>query len=398
MYSLLLAVIYLAFISLGLPDSALGAVWPTLHIELGVPISYAGVLSMVVSAFTILSSLLSDRMTRKFGTGPVTAVSVLLTVLGLFGYSFSNSFAMMLVFAVPYGLGAGAVDAALNNYVALHYAARHMSWLHCFWGVGTVISPYILSYAIGVSHDWAAGYRIVGAIQIGIAAVLFASLPLWRRAAKGFSKAEGEATSESGSAITIAGALRLPGFLATVLGFFCYCSLESVSMLWASSYFTGVFAVTEEQAAALGSLVYIGIAVGRFASGFVSERLGDRRLIRIGLGVVAVGIALIALPLDSRYCAVAGFLVVGLGCAPIYPAVIHATPERFGKRNSQALIGIQMAFSYVGYTLIPVVSGFVIGALGLRILPLFMLLFAGMVLVMTELVNRRLKHREETTK
>lgn len=396
MYSLLLAVIYLAFISLGLPDSALGAVWPTLHVELGVPISYAGILSMAVSAFTILSSLLSDRMTRKFGTGPVTAVSVLLTVIGLFGYSFSNSFFMMLAFAVPYGLGAGAVDAALNNYVALHYAARHMSWLHCFWGVGTVISPYILSYAIGKSHDWAVGYRIVGLIQIGIAAVLFTSLPLWRRAAKGFSKADGEA--EAGPAITIGGALRLPGFLATVLGFFCYCSLESVSMLWASSYFTGVFAVTEDQAAALGSLVYIGVAVGRFASGFVSERLGDRRLIRVGLSVVGVGIVLIALPVDCRYFAVAGFLVVGLGCAPIYPAVIHATPERFGKRNSQALIGIQMAFSYVGYTLIPVVSGLVIGALGLRILPLFMLLFAGMVLAMTELVNRKLKHGEVQAK
>lgn len=385
MYSFLLALIYLAFISLGLPDSILGSVWPVLHVAFDVPISYAGIVTMAVSIFTILSSLLSNWVTHRFGTGPVTAVSVLLTVVGLFGYSFSSSFPMLLVFTVPYGLGAGAIDAALNNYVALHYSSRHMSWLHCFWGVGTVISPYIISYAIGKAHSWAVGYRMVGFIQLAIAAILFASLPLWRRVERRRISGGEEILGEPPSLRQV---FRIPGVWQTLVGFFGYCSLESVIMLWTSSFFSEVYALPSEKAAAFGSLVYIGVTVGRFLCGFVADRLGDRRLIRLGLCTVGIGILLIALPLADWRCAFAGFLIAGFGCAPVYPAIMHATPARFGKTNSQAIIGLQMAFAYTGTTLMPLLSGAVLGQVNLRVLPAFLLLFGGLCFGMTEAANR----------
>lgn len=385
MYSLLLALIYLAFVSLGLPDSILGSVWPVLHVSFDVPLSYAGIVTMSVSVFTILSSLLSNRVTHRFGTGPVTVASVLLTVVGLFGYSFSVSFPMMLVFTVPYGLGAGAIDAALNNYVALHYSSRHMSWLHCFWGVGTVISPYIISYAIGKAHSWAIGYRAVGFLQLGIAAVLFFSLPLWKRVER---RRAGSGEEQLGEPPSMRQVLRIPGVWQTLVGFFGYCSLESVIMLWTSSFFSEVYALPSEKAAAFGSLVYIGITVGRFLCGFVADRLGDRRLIRFGLCTVGVGILLLAMPLADWHCAFVGFIVAGFGCAPVYPAIMHATPARFGKTNSQAIIGLQMAFAYTGNTLMPLLSGAVLGRIDLRVLPVFLLLFGGLCFGMTEAVNR----------
>ena len=333
MYSLLLALIYLAFISLGLPDSLLGAGWPVMHLDLGVEVSYMGIVSMVVSGGTIVSSLLSDRLTRKFGARWVTVVSVFLTAAALFGFSFSDRFWMLILFSIPYGLGAGAIDAALNNYIALHYSARHMSWLHCFWGVGTIVSPFIMSYAL-TSSTWNDGYRIVGYIQLGIGALLLATLSVW--------KINKTPEAQSPKSLGLIGAVKIKGVPLILLGFFAYCAAEATSMQWASTYFVEVKQISEAQAAQLASLFYIGITAGRFISGFLSGKLGDRRMIVIGACILTCGIVLLFIPADVEV-AIAGFIVIGLGCAPIYPSIIHSTPANFGAENSGAIIGRQMA-------------------------------------------------------
>lgn len=379
MYSFLLALIYLAFISLGLPDSLLGSGWPVMHAELGVSVSFMGIVSMVISGGTILSSLLSDRLTHRLGTRIVTVVSVFLTVIALFGFSISTRFWMLIAFAVPYGLGAGAIDAALNNYVALHYKAKHMSWLHCFWGVGTIVSPFIMGYALTHS-TWNAGYRIVGLIQLAIAVLLLVTLPVW--------KIHADATETAGRRVGLRAALRIKGVPFLLLGFFAYCSAETTTMQWASTYFVEVKHLPAERAATLAALFYIGITAGRFLSGFLTEKLGDRGMIRLGAGVLACGIAALLLPVESYYLAFAAFLVIGLGCAPIYPCIIHSTPANFGAESSGAIIGIQMASAYVGSTFVPPLFGLVGKALGFSILPVYLAVFAALMLVMTELTFR----------
>lgn len=379
MYSFLLALIYLAFISLGLPDSLLGSGWPVMHAELGVSVSFMGIVSMVISGGTILSSLLSDRLTHRLGTRIVTVVSVFLTVVALFGFSISTRFWMLIAFAVPYGLGAGAIDAALNNYVALHYKAKHMSWLHCFWGVGTIVSPFIMGYALTHS-TWNAGYRIVGLIQLAIAVLLLVTLPVW--------KVHTDAAETAGRRVGLRAALRIKGVPFLLLGFFAYCSAETTTMQWASTYFVEVKHLPAERAATLAALFYIGITAGRFLSGFLTEKLGDRGMIRLGAGVLACGIAALLLPVESYYLAFAAFLVIGLGCAPIYPCIIHSTPANFGAESSGAIIGIQMASAYVGSTFVPPLFGLVGKALGFSILPVYLALFAALMLVMTELTFR----------
>lgn len=379
MYSFLLALIYLAFISLGLPDSLLGSGWPVMHAELGVSVSFMGIVSMVISGGTILSSLLSDRLTHRLGTRIVTVVSVFLTVVALFGFSISTRFWMLIAFAVPYGLGAGAIDAALNNYVALHYKAKHMSWLHCFWGVGTIVSPFIMGYALTHS-TWNAGYRIVGLIQLAIAVLLLVTLPVW--------KVHADATETAGRRVGLRAALRIKGVPFLLLGFFAYCSAETTTMQWASTYFVEVKHLPAERAATLAALFYIGITAGRFLSGFLTEKLGDRGMIRLGAGVLACGIAALLLPVESYYLAFAAFLVIGLGCAPIYPCIIHSTPANFGAESSGAIIGIQMASAYVGSTFVPPLFGLVGKALGFSILPVYLAVFAALMLVMTELTFR----------
>lgn len=379
MYSFLLALIYLAFISLGLPDSLLGSGWPVMHAELGVSVSFMGIVSMVISGGTILSSLLSDRLTHRLGTRTVTVVSVFLTVVALFGFSISTRFWMLIAFAVPYGLGAGAIDAALNNYVALHYKAKHMSWLHCFWGVGTIVSPFIMGYALTHS-TWNAGYRIVGLIQLAIAVLLLVTLPVW--------KIHADAAETAGRRVGLRAALRIKGVPFLLLGFFAYCSAETTTMQWASTYFVEVKHLPAERAATLAALFYIGITAGRFLSGFLTEKLGDRGMIRLGAGVLACGIAALLLPVESYYLAFAAFLVIGLGCAPIYPCIIHSTPANFGAESSGAIIGIQMASAYVGSTFVPPLFGLVGKALGFSILPVYLAVFAALMLVMTELTFR----------
>ncbi len=379
MYSFLLALIYLAFISLGLPDSLLGAGWPVMHTELGVSVSFMGIISMVISGGTIVSSLLSDKLTHKFGTRAVTVTSVLLTVAALFGFSFSGSFSMLIIFAVPYGLGAGAIDAALNNYVALHYKAKHMSWLHCFWGVGAIISPFIMSFALK-NLNWNSGYRIVGFIQLAIALLLLVTLPVWK-----INKTESTADTKH---VGLTAALKIKGVPFLLIGFFAYCAAEATAMYWASTYFTEVKGISGDRAASFAALFYIGITLGRFASGFITERLGDRRMILLGTGILACGIMILLIPVQSYMTAFAAFLVIGFGCAPIYPCIIHSTPANFGAENSGAIIGIQMASAYVGSTFIPPLFGLFGNAVGFSVMPVYLLAFFALMIIMTEATFR----------
>ena len=379
MYSFLLALIYLAFISLGLPDSLLGAGWPVMHTELGVSVSFMGIISMVISGGTIVSSLLSDKLTHKFGTRAVTVTSVFLTVAALFGFSFSGSFSMLIIFAVPYGLGAGAIDAALNNYVALHYKAKHMSWLHCFWGVGAIISPFIMSFALK-NLNWNSGYRIVGFIQLAIALLLLVTLPVWK-----INKTESTADTKR---VGLTAALKIKGVPFLLIGFFAYCAAEATAMYWASTYFTEVKGISGDRAASFAALFYIGITLGRFASGFITERLGDRRMILLGTGILACGIMILLIPVQSYMTAFAAFLVIGFGFAPIYPCIIHSTPANFGAENSGAIIGIQMASAYVGSTFIPPLFGLFGNAVGFSVMPVYLLAFFALMIIMTEATFR----------
>ena len=376
MYSLLLALIYLAFISLGLPDSLLGSGWPVMHIDIGVPVSYMGIITMIISGCTILSSLASDKVTRKFGTAVVTVVSVFLTAVALLGFSFADKFWMFVLLAVPYGLGAGAIDAALNNYVSLHYSAKHMSWLHCFWGVGTIISPFVMSYAISTSV-WNNGYRTVSFIQIGIGLLLMFTLPLWR-----INKKSNEETKVK--SVGILGALKIKGVPYLLLGFFAYCSAEATAMGWASTYFSEVKNVNGENAAAYASLFFIGITAGRFLGGFVVDKFGDRKMILFGAGISLLGILILALPLKTEKLAVISFVIIGLGFAPIYPCIIHSTPDNFGAENSGEIIGIQMASAYIGATFMPAFYGLIGRLLGYKIMPFYLLVFVLLMLCMTE--------------
>ena len=382
MVHLLLGVIYLAFISLGLPDSLLGSAWPSMYGQLGVPLSYAGVISMIISAGTIVSSLNSDRLTSRFGPGRVTACSVALTALALLGFSVSGQFWMLCLWAVPYGLGAGSVDAALNNYVALHYASRHMSWLHCMWGVGTLVGPNLISYALSGGQGWEMGYRTISLLQLALTAVLVFSLPLWKRAA---AAGDGEEQAAH-QALTLRQAAALPGAKTAVLGFFCYCALEQTAGLWAASYLVLHGGFTAEKAAAMAALFYIGITAGRAACGFITGALGDVRMIRLGQGVILAGVAAMALPF--AFAMQAGFVLVGLGCAPIYPSIIHATPARFGAARSQALIGLQMAGAYVGTLLMPPLFGLIAGRVSASWLPVYLLAILAAMFAANEHANR----------
>ena len=387
MYSLLLVIIYIAFISLGLPDSLIGSAWPVMHEQLNVPISYAGIVTMIISSGTIVSSLLSDRVTKKLGTGLVTSISVFLTAAALFGFSISKSFILLCIWAIPYGLGAGAVDAALNNYVALHYTSRHMNWLHCCWGVGAAISPYIMSYSLIGGYGWNSGYRSVAIVQIILTAFLFISLPLWKRNNTGNNESSNGSEDKS-EVVGLRQALKIKGVKLVLITFFGYCALETTAGLWASSYLVIHRGVDTEIAAQFASLFYIGITFGRFLCGFISDKFGDKQMIRYGLTIIAFGILLIILPLKSNITALAGLIIVGLGCAPIYPAIIHSTPSNFGPQNSQAIIGIQMASAYTGSTLMPPIFGVIADKINIGFYPFYLLFFAVLMIMMSERLNR----------
>ena len=386
MTQLLLPIIYLAFISLGLPDSLLGSAWPTMYPVLGVPVSYAGILSMIISCGTIVSSLNSDRLTRRLGAGKVTAISVGMTAAALFGFSISTRFWMLCLWAIPYGLGAGSVDAALNNYVALHYKSRHMSWLHCMWGVGTTVGPMVMGAALSGGMGWNAGYRYIALFQIVLTAVLVFSLPLWKTRS-------GESTDDGTApkVLSFRQVLALPGAREVMLCFFCYCALETTAGLWASSYLTLVKDISAETAAGFASLFYIGITVGRGACGFLTLKLDDTRMIRLGQAVLAVGVAALLLP-GPQGQSLAGLVLVGLGCAPIYPSIIHSTPDHFGADKSQAVIGIQMASAYVGNLVMPPLFGLLANNITPALFPFYLLVVLVLMVVMHEQLVRKTRH------
>lgn len=368
MFSLLLAIIYFAFISLGLPDALLGSAWPTMYGEFGVPVSYAGGISMIIAAGTIISSLQSDRLTRRFGTGKVTAISVALTATALFGFSASHSFWLLCLWAVPYGLGAGGVDASLNNYVALHYSSRHMSWLHCMWGVGASLGPYVLAYALSGGNRWNMGYNYIAFIQVALTAILLFSLPLWKNNGAG---KEGTEQPTHGKALSLQQIFRIPGAKEILITFFCYSALEQTTALWASSYLVLHRGLSTETAAGFASLFFIGITVGRAISGFLTMRFTDSQMIRLGQGLILAGVLALLLPFGET-TALLGLVLVGLGCAPIYPCIIHSTPELFGADRSQAIIGVQMAAAYVGTLMMPPLFGLIANYISVTLFPIFL--------------------------
>lgn len=377
MFHLLIVIIYLAFISLGLPDGLLGAAWPSVYPELMVPVSYAGAVSMTVALGTIVSSLLSDRLTWRFGAGKVTAFSVAMTACALFGFSISREYWMLILWAIPYGLGAGGVDASLNNYVALHYSSRHMSWLHCMWGVGASVGPYIMGWVLSGGNHWSGGYRIVGVLQVILTAVLFLTLGLWKNR---------QTEAEDTQPVPLKEIISIPGAKEILVTFFCYCGLEQTACLWASSYLTLSRGVERSTAAFFASLFFLGMTIGRGVNGFLTVKFDDKTLIRMGAAVIGLGIGAMLLP---GKVALAGLLLVGLGCAPVYPCIIHSTPANFGPQRSQALIGVQMASAYVGTLLMPPIFGLIANHIGAWIMPLYLLGILALMILMHEGMLRK---------
>lgn len=399
MYSLLLAIIYLSFISLGLPDSLIGSAWPVMHVDLGVGVSSAGIITIIISLGTIISSFFSNSLINKLGTGLLTAISVLLTAIGLIGFSFASAFWMLIVFAIPYGLGAGAVDAALNNYTAINYPARHYNWLHCMWGVGASISPYIMSYALTGGQGWGNGFRIVFYIQIALSALLFFTLPVWKKVEKQRMLKNGDVVEDSDEPkkkVSTREVIKIKGVLLAFVAFFAYCAMEQTAGLWATSYLVQHKGIDATTAAKFASFFYIGITVGRAIAGIFADKVGDKLLIRLGTGIILLGIMLVAIPIKDNGAALAGLVVIGFGCAPIYPAILHSMPKYFGKENSQAIMGVQMAFGYIGIVAMPPLFGLLAEHINIGIYWAYLLIFAILMLVTSEVLNYIMKHKNQT--
>lgn len=388
MTSILLVVIYIAFISLGLPDSILGSAWPTMYGEFNVAVSYAGIISMIIAGGTIVSSLISDKLIRRFGTGLVTTISVSLTAIALMGFAFSDSFWQLCLWGIPYGLGAGSVDAALNNFVALHYKSRHMSWLHCFWGIGATAGPFIMGICLTNGLKWNSGYQTIGIIQIILVVCLIISLPLWK--AKQMEKNDETVEAKS---LSLKQTISLPGAKPILVAFLCYCSIEATAGLWASSYMVLYKGINAQTAAKWASLFYLGITIGRFISGFITDKLGDKNMVRLGQLLVVVGIVVMLLPLSNTMTLV-GLVLLGLGCAPIYPSLLHATPDHFGADKSQSIMGMQMASAYVGSTFMPPIFGFLAENISIKLYPLYLMIFVVLMVVMVERMNKVQKKEE----
>lgn len=391
MIHLLLAIIYLAFISLGLPDALLGSAWPTMYSEFDVPVSYAGIISMIIALGTIISSLQSDRLTRKLGTGKVTAISVAMTAIALLGFSSSHAFWMLCVWAVPYGLGAGSVDAALNNYVALHYESHHMSWLHCMWGVGATVGPYIMGFALSGGKTWNTGYLYIGVLQIVLTAILVFSLPLWKERKTSESPGNTNENTTLEKPLTLPQIIKIPGAKEVMLCFFCYCAIEQTAGLWASSYLTLFKGVSAETAARFASMFFIGITVGRAINGFIAMKLQDSQMIRLGQSIIAIGVIVMLLP-GPHIISLSGLILIGLGCAPVYPCIIHSTPAHFGAGRSQALIGVQMASAYVGTCLMPPIFGLIANHISIALFPVYIMALLILMVIMHELLSKKTAH------
>ena len=393
MFQLLLVIIYLAFISLGLPDSLLGAAWPTVYHELDVPISYMGIISMIIAGGTIISSLQSDRLTKKLGTRKITAFSVLMTAVALFGFSISHSMISLCLWAIPYGLGAGSVDASLNNYVALHYKSRHMSWLHCMWGVGAAAGPYIMGYALA-GGSWNNGYLYVSIIQIVLTAIIFVSLPLWKRNIKISDTHNSNCANSSQKPMKLIDVLKLTGVKEVMVTFFCYCAIEQTTGLWGSSFLVLTKDIDAATAASFASLFFIGITIGRGICGFITFKLSDTTLIRLGQLLVLIGGIFVLLPF-GKYISLVGLIIVGLGCAPIYPCIIHSTPDVFGSNNSQAVIGVQMAAANAGTCFMPPIFGLIANYISIKLFPIYIIALLLLMITMYSLLLSKTKRAAE---
>ena len=387
MTTLLLIIIYFSFISLGLPDSLLGSIWPIAHRELGVPLAWSGPIFMIISLGTVVSSLFSDRLTRRLGAGLVTVLSVALTALALFGFGISTSYWMLCLWAVPYGLGAGSIDAALNNYVALHFKSRHMSWLHCMWGIGASTGPYIMNMILTQGGTWHQGYQTISLIQLILTAVVMLSLPLWKKQ-RLVSDANTTNSNSPSHALSLREIFALRGAKEVMITFFAYCALEQTAGLWASSYLSNFRGIDPVTAAGYASLFYLGITGGRAISGFITFLLNDSQMIRLGQGIAALGLLLLLFaPIDAL--SLAGLVIIGLGCAPIYPSIIHSTPAHFGTDKSQAVIGVQMASAYLGNVFMPPLFGLIARYTSIALYPVYLILLLILMIIMHERLCKR---------
>lgn len=379
---ILLFIIYLAFISLGLPDALLGSAWPAMFENLNVPVDYAGIISMIVAAGTVISSLFSGSLIQKFGEGKVTTISVILTAIALMGFSYSNNFFFLCLLGIPLGLGAGSVDAALNNYVALHFQAKHMNWLHSFWGVGAAIGPMIMAGYLAKGMSWSNGYNTIAWIQIGLVVILILSLPLWSN-----KKLPNDTEQKVGSGNLLNLLKTIPGLKQALLIFFCYCTIETTFGLWGASFLVFEKGYEADKAARLVSLYYVGITVGRLVSGFLTKYFSNRQLVTIGQVVIAIGLGLLFMPYDAMLFP--GFLMVGLGCAPIFPSLLHETPVNFGEKHSQKIMGMQMASAYIGITLMPFLFGKITTLTGYSSLVYFLGVFLLLMAFLTKVLNQK---------
>ena len=380
MTHLLLIIIYLAFISLGLPDSALGAAWPSMYPELGTPVSYAGIISMLVAFITTITTLMTDRLVRRLGTSKVTAMSAASTAIAMLGFSLSNKFWQLCLWTIPYGFGAGGVDTCLNNYVAVNYKSHHMSWLHCMWGVGAMIAPAIMGGTLTGGFGWNSGYRRIALLQMCISSILFLSLPLWRT--------QRQDQQQESPPMTLAETFAVPGVKAGMLCFFGYCALEQTTGLWAASYLTLHKGVPADIAAGFAGMYFIGITIGRALSGFISMKFNDSQMIRLGFSVIGIGIAATMLPL-GMHLSLVGLALIGLGSAPIFPCMIHATPGLFGTERSQAIIAMQMAGSYVGICFMPAVFGLIANHFSIGLMPYYLLLMLLLAVCSYRAIGKR---------
>jgi len=376
----LLILIYLSFISLGLGDSQLGAAWPSMFGLLNVPLHYAGFISMISAGGTVVPAVFGGKIIKRFGTVKVVVSGFLLSASALLGFSFSSSFITLCLFAVPLGLGGGAIDVSLNNYVALHYKARHMSWLHCFWGVGASLGPIIMSAFLLHRNSWNEGYRAIGLIHLCIIALLFLSLSLWK-------KSDSESSKKSSSA-GLKKALSIIGVKGALLVFFCYCTIETLTGLWGASYLVEVRGISKETAAAAISLYFFGITSGRFISGFITMKLNNRQMVRIGQIIIACGIVTLVLPFGNSTL-FPGLFMIGLGCAPIFPSLLHETPKNFGKEYSHIIIGLQMGCAYIGTSIMPPIFGWLTSFASFKIFPVFIGVVLVIKVIVAEVMNKK---------
>ena len=388
MFILLLVIIYISFVSIGLPNAVPGAAWPVMQLYFDVPVYFAGILAIIISAGTIIACLLTERLTKFFSAWLLTATGIFIIAVSLLGFSFSGSFLLLCIWATPFGFGVGVIDTVINNYVAIHYTSKHMSWLHSFWGVGAMAGPYIIGFYLTRGFEWNYGYRAIAAVQFVFVVMLLLSFSLWK-------KRDRQAVSSPSPEVKgIFEILKIKGVKYVLIGFFAYCAVEATVGLWASTFLVTARGISVESAALFASFFFIGITVGRFISGFVSEKLGDKKMILLGLVIVFVGLVAVWLPVNTDIICLIGLIIIGLGCAPVFPGIIHSTPENFGTQNSQAIIGIQIASSYAGATIMPFLFGLLVNIVGIHIFPVFLLIFLVLTIVMMILLNKSVRKQK----